>query len=487
MLCIRCKKASLLLLFFLSGCLSMSDREKKEHLAYAPSLEKSEQQGIDSGVFSTGNWPDKDWWNSFNSPLLNEWIETAFSKNPSLKAVESWIEQARQVAQVARSTLMPNIYFDAQDTPTHFSEHQLTHLFNPALSLNGYQVDLLFAFNYEFDFWNKNRNLFRAAIGELRSRQAEWQEAELIISTSLAQAYFSLLTTIKKKELYEDLTFVRKSRFILQEDLQNKALLSAFPPLLSDEGVKEAEQYVLAMQNEINIEKHLINVLMGRGPDEELSLDKLPLIPPASIPLPKDLSIGLLSRRPDLMAQIWKAESLSYEVSAAKADFFPNINLAAFAGIKSVAWNTLFQTGSKTAGYTPAISLPIFTAGSIRANLRAKKASFDQAIFEYNNLLLVSAQEVADHLSQVQTVYKQKELQVKIVEDAKKRLDLTLLKQASGLDSQFDFLNFKEALIEKKISEIDLIYGQYSFLIKLIKSLGGGYTSSHLPIDKEKS
>ena len=465
----------------------MSKSEKKEHLAAASSLTKSQQIALESGVFSKGDFPDQDWWNAFKSPVLTKWIEEALSNNPNLRSVESQIQQAREVSLVARAKLMPTLYFDSQDNYRYLSENGFTHLLNPSLPLNGSEIDLSLAFNYEFDFWNKNRNMFRAAVGDLKAKEAEYKQTELILSSSLAQSYFALLTTIKKKELYTALVSIRQQRFDLQIDLLNGALYSAFPPLLGEEEVNEAEQKVLAMQDEINIQSHLINILMGKGPDEDLFLEGLDLNPPHQFPIPENLSLGLLSRRPDLMAQIWKAESLASEVGAAKADYFPNINLAAFAGILSLSLSNLFDSHSKTVGYLPALSLPIFTAGSIKANIRAKKAAFDRAIFEYNELLLVSAQEVADLLSQVKTVYKQKDLQVQVVEYSKKRLDLTVLRQQGGLDSQFDFLNFEEKLVEKKLKEVEFTYLQFAFLIKLIKALGGGYLFSEIPISSEDS
>ncbi len=90
-------------------------------------------------------------------------------------------------------------------------------------------------------------------------------------------------------------------------------------------------------------------------------------------------------------------------------------------------------------------------------------------------------------LCQVQTVYDQKELQEGVVSDAKARLDLTIARVESGLDSQFAYLDFEEALIEKKIRNVEYTYLQYAYLIKLIKSLGGGFNFSHVPTSLEES
>jgi outer membrane protein TolC len=276
---------------------------------------------------------------------------------------------------------------------------------------------------------------------------------------------------------------VRNEIFKLQNLLQNKALLSLLHPLLSEELLLEAEKLVFSIDEEVETDRHLINILLGRGPDIPLDIDGG--LPPSleALSIPANLSVDLLSRRPDLMAQIWRVEALANEVGAAKADFYPNINLKAFVGLESVAYHLLFKSHSKTAALQPAIHLPIFTAGAIRANIRAKKALFDEAVFEYNNLLLRSAAEVADLLVLAKSIFLKKSDQDLIVEAAKARYDLTALRQLSGLDSLLSQYYAQEELIFKQLDNVSLLYSQYLAAIKLIKALGGGYRSDYgLPL-----
>ena len=127
------KKASIACLLTLSGCVSMSKAEKQEHVAASPSLAKSQKQGLESGVLTEGNWPDSDWWNSFETPVLSDWMEKALAQNPTILSLQSWVEQARQAALVTKSKLFPTLYFNAGDSYRYFSEHELMHLLNPTL------------------------------------------------------------------------------------------------------------------------------------------------------------------------------------------------------------------------------------------------------------------------------------------------------------------------------------------------------------------
>ncbi len=237
------------------------------------------------------------------------------------------------------------------------------------------------------------------------------------------------------------------------------------------------------IREEVETDKHLLNILIGNGPDAPLDIAEMLPPLPSQLEIPQTVSIDLLSRRPDLMAQIWRVEALANEVGAAKADFYPNINLTGFLGLESVLYALLFKSSSKTAGLEPAIHLPIFTAGAIRANIRAKKALFDDAVEQYNALILQSTQEVSDLLIFAEALFHQKQEQEGIVASAETRYDVTRLRNQMGLDSLLETYALQEEVIAKELDNVTLLFGQYAAAIKLIKSLGGGYQSEYsIPI-----
>lgn len=472
-------------LIFLCGCVSMPKDQQTENLISPPSVTTSVQNSVDSGFFYVGNWPEENWWEVFNSEELNGLIAQALNQNPTVQSFARRVEFAKQEAKVVRSKLFPLLFFDADETWEYLSHNGLYRAFNPDIPINANLIDLTLSFTYEFDFWGKNRHLFNAALGETKAQEAEAAQVILMTTTAVAQSYFALKTNLVRKMLFEELYDVRSKIFNLQNLLQEKALLSKLQPLLSEERLLESEKLVFSIEEEVETDKHLINILMGKGPDEFIPVDfELPS-KLKKIALPNNLSLDLLSRRPDLIAQIWRVESLAHEVGAAKADFYPNINLTAFLGLESIAYRLLFKSESNTGGLQPAIHLPIFTAGAIRANIRAKKAQFDEAVFAYNELLLKSAGEVADLLVLAKSLFQQKRDQDQIIEAAQTRYDLTKLRQISGLDNIISQYYVREELILKELDDVSLLYTQYVAAIKLIKALGGGYESSYsIPLTK---
>lgn len=414
-------------------------------------------------------------------------MEEAIAANPSIQKVAETFERARQESTIARSLLFPLLYFDYNETWEYLSKNGLYRSLNETFQINPNFVDAALTAHYEVDFWGKYRNLFHAAVGRAKAEAAELNQTILLTTTALAQSFFALKTNLVREALYEQLYETRKKVFDLATLREEKSLDSKLPPLLIEELVLESEKLVFAIKEEVANDKYLINLLRGKGPDAKLKINEVLPSVPESLEIPKTLSVDLLARRPDLMAQIWRVEALSHDVGAAKADFYPNVNLIGFLGLQSGAFANFLQGNSKTFGLSPAFTLPIFTAGAIGANVNAKKAEFDAAVYSYNDLILKSCQEVCSVLQFAQSIYLQKQAQDMIVGAAKERFEITSLRAISGLDNLLELYRFRAELILKELDQITLLYNQYVAAIKLIKSLGGGYGEGvKPPLEGEK-
>jgi NodT family efflux transporter outer membrane factor (OMF) lipoprotein len=463
-------------LTLLTSCaLSMSRQERFQNALPPPCIGTSVAQAIDEPFFEPGPWPERGWWRAYGSAELNFLVDRALQCNPTIQAVHERICFAKSQATIARSKLSPLVYFDADYEYNYLSQNGLYRALNPTIPLSNQLIDLSLSFFYEFDFWGKYRNLYQAALGKQRAAIAETAQAELITSAALAQAYFALKTNLIRRDLYRQLYDIRRDYFALQAEMQQSALYSALTPLLSQEALFEARQWLYEIEQEIAVEVHIVNVLAGRGPDEPIGVCE-PLLPlPTALAIPCDLSMQLLARRPDLMAQLWRVEALAREVGAAKADFWPDINITTLIGLQAGSWSKLFEWASGTFSALPALTLPIYTAGAIGANVCAKKALFNEALFQYNELILTGFQQVADLLAIGQAVYGEHEEQAKIVANASRRYELTRQRQQKGIDNLLTAYQFQEQMIEQKLEEVQLLYQQYVVSIALTRALGGGY------------
>jgi hypothetical protein len=87
----------------------------------------------------------------------------------------------------------------------------------------------------------------------------------------------------------------------------------------------------------------------------------------------RPLGADLLGRRADLVAQRWRVEAALRDVDVARAQFYPNVNLVAFVGLSSLGLDKLLNAGARTWGAGPALRLPVFDGGRLRAQLAARR------------------------------------------------------------------------------------------------------------------
>jgi NodT family efflux transporter outer membrane factor (OMF) lipoprotein len=473
-----------LLLF--AGCARVPEKDLARTLD-APSLQVSENTAFGKDFFERGEWPNEKWWEMFDDPQLNLLIERALQDNYTLKKAHAQVEYSHQLANKQRSKLFPELSGNYTEQWQYLSKYGFDRDFFPVPKNSPQEIphtinliDLTLNFDYEFDFWGKNRDLFRAALGQAWADLAEEKQAQLVAAVMVAQTYFSLQTKLSQRDILRERLEERKELLALTEMRNTIGLINALPVFASDKEMHLVKQAIVFLEEGLDLDKHMLKYLVGMGPDEKL----LETVPQARFdkpfPLPKNISSDLLARRPDLMAQICRVESAAKQIGAAQADFYPSVNLSAMGGLESLQFSNLFRD-SKTGGLMPAIHLPIFTGGRLRANLRSKVAAFNEAVYAYNDLVLTAAKEVADQIVTVGSVIEGLEEQKYAFEDTFAQYELLFSRYAKGLDNYLTVLDSEEDVLQQRF----LLVGQYmdhlNSILNLIKRLGGGYMSVQIP------
>lgn len=464
-----------LIVLALSSCMRVSDLKDNTTFIHPESNFTPFNEAIKEPFFKRGNWPDSTWWTQFQSQQLDLLMQEALLNNPTLAAFTEKVQVVLENSKMAKAPLFPNLFFNMDEQWGRVSKNGIPYAYNPSLGSIYDVVEFRFNFKYEIDFWGKNRNLLQAALDQLQSSRADRAQAVLMVSTSLAKAYFALQANHQRLKLYEQLLQVRYEKLRLIELLNQRGLLSRIDPATAVEEFEEVNKDIEAIKKEIAQDVYTLNVLRGSLPDQELLIQEEFKSVPKSCQLPSTLSTDLIARRPDLVASIWHIQALVHNLNAAVADYFPRVDLMGFLGQQSFPFKHLFDWNSREGQLEPSIHIPIFRAGEIRANHRKRQAELNQAIYEYNELLLRSLKEASDSISFVKQSYLQKEAQIEIVKQSLYQRKLYQSRQNVGLDGFLPVLESEEKVLQNRLQEVLLNYQQYLSLIQLVKSLGGGY------------
>jgi NodT family efflux transporter outer membrane factor (OMF) lipoprotein len=182
----------------------------------------------------------------------------------------------------------------------------------------------------------------------------------------------------------------------------------------------------------------------------------------------------LLGRRPDVVAQRWRIEAATQDIQEAQARFYPNVSLGAFVGLQSLGLGELLNAGSRVLGIGPAISLPIFDGGRLRANLGARQAEFDAAVEQYNATLVAALHDVVDQLVSLQWLQRQAREQDEALRLAERAYALAQQRYRGQLASYLQVLAAESQLLVQRRGVIETATRQRELRLNLIRALGGG-------------
>lgn len=462
------------------GCVPIPKEEAACTLLNSPSLDQTINAGLAQDLIVEDQIPF-NWWVIFEDPVLSDMIHWALSKNPTLQEAIAKIDQASNEARIRKSFLFPTIDLSATVLDRHLAKYGFFRAFAPSIPAHVTETIIGLDFAYEFDFWGKRENLYRAALGEMKAKEAEKAQANLLISTALAVVYYRLQSHIAKFDILLKQQKILVKLVELRKRRQAEAIDSLSQVLSAEYSLDLVNQQIVINKENQELDQHLLLNLLGGGPDEELLISQIILAKKVKIPIPESIKIDLLAHRPDLMAQIWRVEAAAYEVGAAIADFFPNITLNASGGVDSVFFDKLFTQGSLFSTITPALHLPIFNAGRIQANLGKKRAIFMEEIMVYNRLLLNAAKEVADNISFLRSADLNLSLQLAKVANRQKFQKIAQQRFLHALNNKLETLDADLELLQQLWNEADSEYQYTLSAIQLIKAIGGGYQSECIP------
>jgi NodT family efflux transporter outer membrane factor (OMF) lipoprotein len=418
-------------------------------------------------------WPARDWWKALDDAQLDALIDEAVRDSPTLKVAAARTRKAIAAADAAAAPLSPRIDGSASSTRERFPNNGLTPppLGGSTRTVNELQATL----SWEIDFWGKNRAAYEAALGAARAAEVDAYAARLALSTNIAQAYVQLQRAYLLHDVAVATLAERQRIYELTRDRNAAGLDSRLELKQAESAVPATHEALVALDERMALARNQIAALLGAGPDRGLAIERPAATALASVALPSTLPAELIGRRPDVVAQRWRIEAASRDIASAKAQFYPNVNLVAFVGLQTLGASNLLAAASGMAGVGPAITLPIFDAGRLRANLAAKDADYDVAVEQYNQTLADAMRDVVDQLASFRSVAEQRVQQRQALATTREAYELALLRYREGLGNYVQVLSAEQPLLDQQSLDAELHARELELSINLVRALGGGY------------
>lgn len=426
--------------------------------------------GLDAGA--SAPMVAADWWKSFGDPTLDGIVDKAVEGNPNIRVAQARFDRARAAVSNAQSADGFHLNGEADVTRERFSGNGI---FPPPLGGNAYTVgNLQASASYDFDFFGRNRAAIEAAIGSQRAAQADAQAARIMLAANVARTYVALGRLFAQRDVATRSLSQRDEILTLIKQRVAGGLDTNVELRQGEESLPESRQQIEQLDEQIALTRHALAALTAQPPN---AYDQLvvPLGTVQALPVPGVLPAEMLGRRADISAARWRIEAATADVRNAKASFYPNINLTAAAGLNAIGLQNLFKSSSEQWSVAPAVTLPIFDQGRLRANLSGKTADLDAAIETYNGLVLDAVHDASDQISSVRSIERQQAQQANAQSAAESAYDLATQRYKAGLGTYLSVLNAEATVLAQRRLAADLKARAIDVQITLIRALGGGY------------
>ncbi len=419
---------------------------------------------------------DISWRSFFTDARLQRLMETALTNNLDLRTAMLNVEAVRAQYRIQSSELLPNVTANGAYTRQRIPTGNIVTGGggSSGFTFSRYNVNLAMA-SYEVDLFGRIRSLKLQALERFLATQEAQLSAQMVLLSEIANQYYL------ERELDELLVLTQNT--LESVSSYNKIINTSYEyGNASEIDVSTARaQIETARANVANFirqraqaENALVQLLGGALPSDLPSprpLGETGLIADLPAGLPSDL----LAQRPDIRAAEFQLKAANANIGAARAAFFPRIMLTGAAGYSSTELQDLFTPGSRSWGFTPQLTIPIFEMAYNKANLDLTKIQKRIEIVHYQQAIQNAFREVSDALAGRTTYVSEIEAERALVQAEQRRYDLADIRYRNGVDSYLSVLVAQQDLYASQERLIQSRYLEIANLVNLYKALGGGW------------
>lgn len=356
----------------------------------AVKLSPAYQQSADGAVAVAG-----DWWRVFNDPALDQLIARGLAGNHDARLALARVQQAKAGTTAAESRLLPSLVLTGSQADSRTGLPPPYKNGSPDTQSTRVALDM----NWELDLFGAARAARRAAGRDLLAAEAGIDGTRLLVSSEIARQYFILRGARERLLLLDDiLGTLRKT-----EELTRKRFAAGMASELDVELASGERLNTEALQPQLQTlvvaTQARLAVLMGQDPSQA------GIVPAAATttaalaawpdpgPVTPGQPVELLARRPDLRAAEQQLAAESERLKEARLNYLPKFFLNAVFGGQELTLNSIALAPVRYSNVALAFSAPLFN-GRVRAGIEAQTAREQQALINYEKLILTAVEEV---------------------------------------------------------------------------------------------
>ena len=451
------------LLALLPGCMVGPDYKR-------PNLDVPEDHrraaSDTNGIAGTNSFGDLGWWETFDDPKLIEYLGEALTNSYDIKAAAARVLQAEAASRISRSQLFPTVNAGGDLTTSRSSEKGPIPIPAGVNPQRSYGDVFLSMPAYEVDLWGRIRRGNEAARANLLASIEAQRTVRQTLVAEVATAYLDLLELDLELQIAENTYGVRTNSLALTASRQAGGVSSIQDVYQARILVFTAEASIADTHRRIEQQENFISTLLGSDP---LTLQKL------RSEVPPGLPSSLIERRPDVRAAEQQLVAANADIGQAKAAFYPQLTLTGFYGYQTVALSDLFSAPARAWQFGPAVTMPLFTGGRLKGNLKLNEARFQESLAYYQQSIQGAFREVSDGLIAYQRTQEYRARQEENTQAHRDAAETANVRYEGGVTSYLEVLYNEQELFNSELLLAQARLNELLSVVQLYRSLGGGW------------
>jgi multidrug efflux system outer membrane protein len=425
----------------------------------------------------TNSLADIGWWDVYHDPQLKAYIGEALTNSWDIKIAAARVLQAEAAARITRSQFFPSLYAGGDLYTSRASEKGPTPIPSGLDPQREFGDVLLSMSAYEIDLWGRIRRANQAARAQLLATVEAQRTVRQTLVADVATAYFDLLALDLDLEIGYRTYGVRTNSLELTRSREEGGVAAMQDVYQAQILVSTAEASIVDSHRRIEQQENLLSILLGRNPGDiqrGVALSAQPVRPE----IPSGLPAALLEHRPDIRGAEQQLIAANADIGQAKAAFYPQVTLTGFFGFQSVALSDLFTSPARTWQFGPAVSVPLFTGGRLRANLKQAEARFQESLATYQQTVQKAFREVSDGLISYRRTREFREKQEQNTQAHRDATELANVRYMGGVTSYLEVLYNEQELFTAELNLAQARRDEILSVVQVYRALGGGWQTS---------
>ena len=411
------------------------------------------------------------WWELLRDAQLKSLITTALRENRDLQVAMARIDESRAILGVVRPDQFPRLDVSGAASRTGVSDAMLGEL--PGLSPRN-EFSLLGRLSFEIDIWGRYASATEAQRAQLLASEELYKAVTLSLVAQVATAYLQLLDFDRQVIIAERTLASRHSNTNLINERYKKGYTAKIDLNQAQIQEQDAAAALVALKRARRLTENGLSVLLGHVPHGivRAAPDTNPLGIEA---IPAGVPADLLERRPDVRAAEELARAAVMQVGVARSTQFPSINLLGVIGLNSRDSTELFTADGRTWSLGGNLLGPLIDLGKSWSRTDAAEAAAEQALKNYEGVVLQSVREVEDAIVSVRTFHEEHRVRRIQLTAARSADMLSRRRYDDGVTSYLEVLSTQESLFSAELAHSNTQQRYLSSIVQLYKALGGGW------------